>query len=133
MSGGQNQKWPTCGQMGYISPAIWGSLMLGWADGPYNPSPLGVLQTSKMEDKTSKGPQIADWPPNPCRVPDAGSRMQIYHCPPVGVPKFSERGTKLVVARKWAWLHNPCHVGGPQRFKVGHKERSSRQVGRVAT
>ena len=23
-SGGQNQKWPTCGQGGYITPAAWG-------------------------------------------------------------------------------------------------------------
>ena len=24
-SGGQNQKWPTSGQIGYITPAVWGS------------------------------------------------------------------------------------------------------------
>ena len=32
--------------------------------------------------------------------------------------------TKPEVAHKWAgWLHNPCHLGGPQRFRAGDKIR----------
>ena len=35
------------------------------------------------------------------------------------VPNASKRGTKPAVAHKWAWwLHNPCLVGGAQRFKA---------------
>ena len=59
-AGGQNQKWPTCGQGGYITPAAW------------------------------------------------------------GIPIASERGTKSEVAHLWArWLHNPCRLGGPLRFRAG--------------
>ena len=31
------------------------------------------------------------------------------------------------------WLHNPCRMGGPQRFRVGYRIRSGPQVGHVAT
>ena len=51
-----------------------------------------------------------------------------------GVPNTSERGTKSAIAHKWAgWLHNPCRLGGPQRFKGGDKISSGPQVGEVAT
>ena len=59
LSGGQNHKWPTSGQGGYITPAA------------------------------------------------------------------SERGAKSEVAHKWArWLHNPCRLGGPHRFRAGGRIRS---------
>ena len=72
--GGQNQRWPTSGQGGYMTPAAW------------------------------------------------------------GVPSASERGIKSEVAHKWArWLHNPCRLGDPLRFKAGYKIRGGPQVGKVAT
>ena len=58
------------------------------------------------------------------------------------------RGTKSVVARKWAdWLHSRCRrggpqrfrvcnpycLGGPQRFRMGDKIRSGPEVGALAT
>ena len=37
-----------------------------------------------------------------------------------GVPNASERGTRSEVAHKGAgWLHNPCYLGHPQRFRAG--------------
>ena len=73
-SGGQNQKWPTNGQGGYINPAA------------------------------------------------------------SGIPTASERGEKSEVAHKWArWLHHPCRLGDPHRFKAGGKIRSGPQMGEVAT
>ena len=31
-----------------------------------------------------------------------------------------ERGAQSEVAHKWArWLHNPCRLGGPHRFRAG--------------
>ena len=72
-SGGQTQKWPTCGQSGYVSPAV------------------------------------------------------------SGIPTASERGGKSEVAHKWAkWLHHPCRLGDPHRFRAGGKIRSGPQVGKVA-
>ena len=73
-SGGQNQKWATCGQGGYITPAV------------------------------------------------------------SGIPTAAERGAKSEVAHLWArWLHHPCRLGDPLRFKAGGKIRSGPLVGKVAT
>ena len=33
----------------------------------------------------------------------------------------------------WAdWLHNPCHLGGPRRFRAGNKSSGGPQMGRLA-
>ena len=46
----------------------------------------------------------------------------------------SEQGAESEVAHKWArWLHNPCRLGGPHRFRAGGRIRSGPQVGKVAT
>ena len=31
------------------------------------------------------------------------------------------------------WLHNPCRLGGPNRFRAGGRIRVGPQVGKVAT
>ena len=60
-SRGQNQKWPTSGQGGYITPTA------------------------------------------------------------SGIPTASVRGAKSEVAHRWArWLHYPCHLGSPHRFRARH-------------
>ena len=42
-----------------------------------------------------------------------------------GIPTASERGAKSEVAHKWArWLHHPCRLGDPHRFRAGGKIRS---------
>ena len=46
----------------------------------------------------------------------------------------SERGAESEVAHKWAsWLHNPCRLGGPRRFRAVGKIRGGPQGGKVAT
>ena len=51
-----------------------------------------------------------------------------------GVPTASERGAESEVAHKWArWLHNPCRLRGPNRFRAGGRITSGPQVGKVAT
>ena len=51
-----------------------------------------------------------------------------------GSPPASERGTNSTKAHKWArWLHNPCRLGEPLRFKAGDKIKSGPLVGKVAT
>ena len=50
------------------------------------------------------------------------------------IPNAIERGAKSEVAHKWArWLHHPCCLGDPHRFKVGGKIRSGPYMGKVAT
>ena len=37
-----------------------------------------------------------------------------------GIPTASKRGAKSELAHKWArWLHHPCRLGDPHRFKAG--------------
>ena len=43
-----------------------------------------------------------------------------------GIPTASERWAKSEVAHTWArWLHHPCRLGDPHRFKAGGKIRRS--------
>ena len=51
-----------------------------------------------------------------------------------GFPTASERGAESEVAHKCArWLHNPCRLGGPRRFRAGGRIRGGPQVRKVAT
>ena len=51
-----------------------------------------------------------------------------------GVPTASQRGAESKVAHKWArWLHNPCPLGGADRFRAEGRIRIGPQVGKVAT
>ena len=51
-----------------------------------------------------------------------------------GIPTASKRGAKSEVAHRWArWLHHPCRLGDPHRFRAGGKIRSGPLMGKVAT
>ena len=42
-----------------------------------------------------------------------------------GIPSASEPEAKSEVAHEWArWLHHPCCLGDPLRFRAGSKIRS---------
>ena len=158
-SGGQNQKWPTSGQSGYLTPAV-----------------SGIPTASKRGAKSEVAHKWAKWLPHPCRIGDphgfrAGGKIRSgpqvgkvatlplpyrgspplqsggqnqkwptggqsgYLTPAVsGIPDASERGAKSEVAHKWArWLPYPCRIGDPHRFRTGGKVRSGPQVGKLAT
>ena len=52
----------------------------------------------------------------------------------LGGPHRFRAGAESEVAHKWArWLHNPCRLGGPHRFRAGGRIRIGPQVGKVAT
>ena len=121
-SGGQNQKWPINGQGGYITPAA-----------------SGIPSASKRGAKSEVAYKWARWLRHPCRLGDphrfkAGGQNQKwpingqggYVTPAAsGIPTASKRGAKSEVAHKWArWLHHPCRLGDPLRFKAGGKIRS---------
>ena len=66
-SGGQNQKWPTCGQGGYIISAV-----------------LGILPTSERWAKSEVARLWAKWLRNPGRLGDplrfsAGGKPEVAH------------------------------------------------------
>ena len=157
--GGKNQKWPTSGRGGYITPAAYGvpsasergtksEVAHKWARWLHNPCRLwGPLRFGAGE-KIRSGPQVGKvatqpLPPRGSPPLRGGGKNQKwptsgrggYITPAAyGVPSASERGTKSEVAHKWArWLHNPCRLWGPLRFGAGEKIRSGPQVGKVAT
>ena len=130
-SGGKNQRWRTNRQGGYITPAAW-----------------GVPTASGRGAESEVGHKWARWRHNPCRMGGphrfrAEGRMHRwptceqggYITPAAwGVPIASERGAESEVAHKWArWLHNPCDLGGPHRFRGGGRIRGGAKVSKVAT
>ena len=158
-SGGQNQKWPTSRQSGYLTPAV-----------------SGIPAAAERVAKSEVAHKCANWLPHPCCIWDphrfrAGGKIRSgpqvgklatsplpyrgspplqsggqnqkwprsgqtgYLTPAVsGIPTASQRGAKSEVAHKWAkWLPHPCRIGDPRRCRAGGKIRSGPQVGKVAT
>ena len=113
-SGGQNQKWPTSGQSGYVTPAV-----------------SGIPTASKQGAKSEVAHLWAKWLRHPCRLGDphrftAGGKSEVasgYVTPAVpGIPTASERGAKSEVAHLWAkWLRHPCRLGDPHGCRTGGK------------
>ena len=155
-TGGQNQRWPTSGPGGYITPAAWGvstaserwaesEVAHKWARWLHNPCRLGGLHRFRAGGRIGSGPQVGRvaTSPLPPRVSQPGGQNQRwptsgpggYITPAaLGVPTASKRGAESEVAHKWArWLHNPCRLGGFHRFRAGGRIGSGPQVGRVAT
>ena len=158
-SGGQNQKWPTSGQIGYLTPAVSGSPTAAergaksevahkWANWLPHPCRIGEPHRFKAGGKIRSGPQVGKLATSP--LPYRGSAplqsggqnqkwptsgQTGYLTPAVsGIPSASERGAKSEVAHKWAkWLPHPCHIGDPLRFRAGGKITSGPQVGKLAT
>ena len=130
-SGGQNQKWPTFWQGGYVTPAV-----------------SGIPTASERGAKSEVAHKWAKRLRYPCRLGDphrfrawGGNQkwptggQSGYVIPAVSwIPTASERGAKSEVAHLWAkWLRNPCRLGDPDRFRAGGKIKSGPQVGKVAT
>ena len=158
-SGRQNQKWPTSGRNGYLTPAVsgiataseWGAkseVANKWAKWPPHPCRIGDPHRFKAGGKIRGGPQLGKMATSPLpyrgspplesggqnqKWPTSGQNG--YLTPAVsGIPTASERGAKLDVAHKWAkWLPHPCSMGDPCRFRGAGKNRNGPQVGEMAT
>ena len=159
LSGGQNQKWPTSGQIGYLTPAVSGipaaaergaklEVAHKWANWLPHPCRIGDPRRCRAGGKIRSGPQVGKLATSP--LPYRGSPPlrsggqnqkwptsgQIGYLTPAvsGIPAAAERGAKLEVAHKWAnWLPHPCRIGDPRRCRAGGKIRSGPQVGKLAT
>ena len=144
-SGGQNQKWPTCGQSGYVTPAVSGiptALERGaksevahlWAKWLRHPCRLGDPHRFRAGGKIGSGPFVGKVAASP--LPSRGSPLlqsggqnrkwatygqSGYVTPAVsGIPTASQRGAKSEAAHLWAkWLNQPCHLGDPHCFRAG--------------
>ena len=129
-SGGQNQKWPTSRQSGYVTPAVSGIPNAAERGGGIRSGPVvGKMATSPVPSRgfppLQSGGRNQKWPT---------SGQNGYVTPAVsGIPTASERGAKSEVAHLWAkWLRHPCRLGDPHRFRAGGKSRSGPQVGKMA-
>ena len=157
--GGQNQKWPTSGQIGYLTPAVSGipsasergaksEVAHKWAKWLPHPCRIGEPHRCRSGGKIRSGPQVGEVATSPLPYRGApplqsGGQNQKwptsgrsgYLTPAVsGSPTAAERGAKSEVAHKWAnWLPHPCRIGDPHRCRAGGKTRSGPQVGEVAT
>ena len=158
-SGGQNQKWPTSGQIGYLTPAVSGipsasergaesEVAHKWANQLPHPCRIGEPHRFRGGGKIRSGPQVGKLATSP--LPYRGSPPlqsggqnqkwptcgQIGYLTPAvsGIPTASERGAESEMAHKWAkWLPHPCRIGEPHRFRAGGRIRSGPQVGKLAT
>ena len=172
-SGGR--KYPTSGQIGYVTDAVWGvhnivergtksAVAHNWADLLCHPCNLGGSSSpSDRGTKTKVAHKWANrlcpplwgvpnasehWPRAPWRArgpqrlglgdtmsggPEVG-RLATSRLPSGVVPNASHRGTKSLLAHKWAdWLCHLCRVGHPQRFISGNKISCGPQVASLAT
>ena len=116
-SGAQNKKWPTCGQSGYVTPAV-----------------SGIPTAAERGAKPEVAHLWAKWLCHPCRLGDplrfiAGGKTRSG--PLVGKVAM---GVESEVAHLWAkWLRHPCRLRDPHRCKAGGEIRSGPLVGKVAT
>ena len=144
-SGGQNQKWPTCGQGGYITPAVSGipsATERGakseaahlWAKWLLHPCRLGDPLRFRAGGTIRSGPLVGKvaTSPLPSRgsppLVSGGQNQKWPTCgqggcvtPAVlGIPSDAVRGAKSEVAQLWArWLRNLCRLGDPLHFRAG--------------
>ena len=158
-SGGQNQKWPTSGQSGYLTPAVSGiptasergaksEVAHKWSKWLPHQCRIGDPQRFRAGGKIRSGPQVGKVATSPLpyqgsqplrsggqnqKWPTSGQNGYLTHAVS-WIPNASERGAKSEVAHKWAkWLRHHCRIGDPDRFTAGGKIRSGPQVGKVAT
>ena len=151
------KRGPICGRFRYITLAVSGipnalkrwtnqNTAHMWADWLHHPCCLGAPQRSKAVDKIKIGPTCG--------------RIGYITLAVSGVPNAAKQGTKSKVgqhvgglatspllsrvsptlrsggrnqnrAHMWAvWLHHPCCLGGPQRFKAEDKIRIGPTCGR---
>ena len=155
-SRGQSQKWPTCGQSGYVTPAVSGiptasereaksEVAILWAKWLRHPCCLGDPYRFRAGGKVRSGPlagKVARSPVPSRGSPPLQSGGQTQKRPMCGhggyvtpavsrIPTALERGAKSEVAHLQAkGLRHPCCLGDPHRFRAGGKIRSGPLVGK---
>ena len=149
-AGGQNHKGPTCGQNGYVTPALsgiptaseWGDKIRRahlWAKWLPHPCRLGDPHRFRTGGQNQKGPtcgQGGDVPPALSGIPTASERgdkirrgplvgkMATSPLPSRGSPPLQSGGTKSEGAHLRArWPRHPCCLGDPHRFRAGGQNR----------
>ena len=146
-SGGEYHKCPTCGQSGYVTPAVSGIPSASergaesegahlWAKWLRHPCCLGDPHRCRAGGNIRSGPLVSKvaTSPLPSRgyppLQSGGGNQKWPTCgqsgyfnPAVsGIPTAAERGAKSEVADLWAnWVCHPCRLGDPHRCRAGGK------------
>ena len=102
-SGGGNQKWPTCGQSGYVTLAVSG------------------IPTAAV-----RGGSNQKWP----TCGQSGYVTLAVSGIPTASQRGAKSEVAHLWAK---WLRHPCRLGDPHRFRAGGEIRSGPLVGKVAT
>ena len=157
--GGGNQKWPTSGQSGYLTPAVSGiptavergsksEVAHKWAKWLRHPCRLGDPHRCRAGGKIRSGPLVGKVATSPVRSRGSpplhsGRKSEVAHlwakwlrqpCRLGDPHRCRAGGGGSEVAHKWAeWLPHPCRLGDPHRCVAGVKIRGGPQVGKVAT
>ena len=129
-SGGRNQRWPTSGQDGNITPAASevpsasergaeSEVAHKWVRWLHNPCRLGDPHRFRAGGRIGGGPQVGKVATQP---------LWLAGCPSL----LSGRRNAEVAHMGARWLHNPCRLGGSHRFRAGAKIGGGPQVGKVA-
>ena len=150
-AGGGNQKWPTCGQSGYVTPAVSGIPTAAkraggksevahlWAKWLCHPCRLEDSHRCRAGGEMRSGPQVgkvatSPLPSRACALLQSGGggsevphlwAMWLRHPCRLGDPHRSRAGMGggSEVAQKWAnWLRHPCRLGDPHRCRAGGGE-----------
>ena len=115
-SGQKNQKWPTCGQSGYVTPAV------------------SKIPTASERGKRSEvAHKWAKWLCHPCRLGDphrfrAGAKIRSGPLlGKVATSLLPSRGSPPLRSGVWGGirsgrvkcLRHPCRLGDPHRFRAG--------------
>ena len=130
-SGGQNQKWPTSGRSGYLTPAVSGIPVAAergaksevahkWAKWLPHPCRIGEPHRFRAGGKIRSGPQVGELATSP--LPYRGS-------PPL---QCGGQNQKWPTSGQCGYL-TPAVSGIPTASVRGDKIRSGPQVGNVAT
>ena len=118
-SEGENQKWPTCGQSGYVTPCRLRDRHRCRAGGKTTSGPLmGKVATSPLPSRGS--PPLRSAGGGNQKWPTSGQSG--YVTPAVsGIATAAERGGgNSEVAHLWAkWLCHPCRLGDAHRCRAG--------------
>ena len=125
---GQNQKWPTCGHVGYLTPAVSGVPNALQGDKIRNGPHVGTVATQPLPSRgspmlcTGTHSEMAhmwvQWLPNPCRL---------------GGPQCSARGQNQKWPTCWHGGYLTPAVSGVPNALHGDKIRNGPPVGTVAT
>ena len=129
-SGGQNQKWPTSGKIGYLTPAVSGIPTAAergaksekahkWANWLPHPCRIGDPHRCRSEAKSEVAHKWAKWLPHPCRIGDP------HRCRAGGKIRSGPQVGKLATS--------PLPYRGSPPLQIGGKIRSGPQVGEMAT